>query len=166
METHIAFLALRAEAAALVDLTKVSTSTTNEERKRKSASQLLRHSAKRLLTAVGAPHTSRNASPPSPRQVGGGEMSPSAAKGMRGGASSLAIAAALPNAECPMPNAAPFPNAECPMPIAPSQPNALSFSDREIDVLMVTLARHFNIDITSDGAEPEPNTMASSAGPA
>ncbi len=82
METHIAFLALRAEAAALIDLTQVSTSTTNEERKRKSASQLLRHSAKRLLTAVGAPPLPRGVSPPSPRSSG--EKSPSEAKGMRG----------------------------------------------------------------------------------
>ncbi len=45
-------------------------------------------------------------------------------------------------------------------------PNAAPFSDHEIDVLMVTLARHFNIDLTSDDAETEPNTMASGAGPA
>jgi len=50
MEAHLAFLALKAEAAALIELTSVSSSTTNEERKRKSSSQLLRHSAKRLLT--------------------------------------------------------------------------------------------------------------------
>ena len=77
MEAHIAFLALKAEAAALIDLTSVSSSTTNEERKRKSSSQLLRHSAKRLLTAVGS---SSSFSP----QVGEKVPSTERARGMRG----------------------------------------------------------------------------------
>ncbi len=50
METHVGFLTLHAEAAAIADLSAVSASTPNEERKRKSSSQLLRHVAKRLLT--------------------------------------------------------------------------------------------------------------------
>ncbi len=50
MESHVGFLTLHAEAAAIADLSAVSASTPNEERKRKSSSQLLRHVAKRLLT--------------------------------------------------------------------------------------------------------------------
>lgn len=75
LKRHVKLLTLRAEAAALIDLTSVSSTTTHEERKRKSASQLLRHAAKRLLSCVGAP---------SPRH--GGEKYPSrvAARGMRG----------------------------------------------------------------------------------
>ncbi len=194
METHIAFLALKAEAAALVDLTSVSSSTTNEERKRKSASQLLRHSAKRLLTAVGASSsfspqggekclsaakamrgsstpdqtgltTSVPSSPPSPRPSGEKSLSTAGAKGMRG----------TPNAElsstnperklrAPCASASPadllnqlasasLPNAECPMPLA------ASFSDHEIDVLMATLANHFNIDLATL-AEPAADTAS------
>ncbi len=116
LESHIKLLALRAEAVALVDLTNVSSSTPNEERKRKSASQLLRHSAKRLLA-------------PSPRN--GGEKYPSdeGARGMRGGAiASMAVELpraqdSLPaptcstaNAESRMPNAAPAPKAPSPKP--------------------------------------------------
>ncbi len=112
LESHIKLLALRAEAVALVDLTNVSSSTPNEERKRKSASQLLRHSAKRLLA-------------PSPRN--GGEKYPSdeGARGMRGGAIA-STAAELPRAQdslparpsCPAssPNTAAAPNAASPKP--------------------------------------------------
>jgi hypothetical protein len=73
IESHIKLLSLRAEAVALIDLTNVSTSTPNEERKRKSATQLLRHTAKRLLSSL---------SPPSPRHSG--EKCLSEAKAMRG----------------------------------------------------------------------------------
>jgi len=224
METHIAFLSLRAEAAALIDLTSVSSSTTNEERKRKSSSQLLRHSATRLLTNPtrerGVPCASaspfapslsptqqarpvsdvssaralvmlagaldQSASAPSPRQ----EMYPSEAMAKTSGSSSPLHAPSLPNAESRMPNAcldAPMPPASMPssitnpprersapcarrspadllhqlasssLPNATRQmPSASPFSDHEIDVLMATLARHFDIDISSDTPDPAP----------
>jgi len=53
IKSHLKLLTLRAEVVALADLTHVSASTADEERKRKSASQLLRHTAKRLLTNPG-----------------------------------------------------------------------------------------------------------------
>lgn len=214
LETHIAFLSLHAEAAALIDLTSVSSSTHNEERKRKSASQLLRHTAKRVVAQAfqpvatssmgSAPHA---ATPPSPRR---GEKHPSDAKGMRGDASAPSTSAApLPNlvasgvppvptsstdvsaptssssldASMPSSSSAPSPRSSGEKypstegargmrgdSIAPStaesSPNAAPFSDHEIDVLMVTLARHFDIDLTADDPGPEPDSVASSAGPA
>ncbi len=167
METHIAFLSLKAEAAALVDLTNVSSTTTNEERKRKSASQLLRHSAKRLLSAVGVPPSPPGVSPPSPRVSGEKSLRTEGAKGMRGvpispSTTASSLDAPMPSALMPcasMPSSRP--NAESPM------PNAAPFSDHEIDVLMTTLARHFDIDLTADSAQPEPIARASheNAGP-
>lgn len=159
METHIAFLSLKAEAAALVDLTNVSSTTTNEERKRKSASQLLRHSAKRLLSAVGVPPSPPGVSPPSPRVSGEKSLSTEGAKGMRGvpispSTTTSSLDASMPRASMPSSR----PNAESPM------PNAATFSDHEIDVLMTTLARHFDIDLTADEAQPEPSAAALSTG--
>ncbi len=43
-------------------------------------------------------------------------------------------------------------------------PNAATFSDHEIDVLMTTLARHFDIDLTADDPQPEPSAAALSTG--
>lgn len=72
METRLKFLSLRAEAVAVDDLSAVSRATRDEERKRKSASQLLRHVAKRLFpppprkapgNAPPRPHAAPNAAP-------------------------------------------------------------------------------------------------------
>ena len=178
MEAHLAFLALKAEAAALIDLTSVSSSTTNEERKRKSSSQLLRHSAKRLLTAVGS---SSSFSP----QVGEKVPSTEGARGMRGSpsahstnptrerdtppasASSPPLINQLASPPSPRLRGEKVPSTEgargmrgdesFPL-LAPSLPNAecpmpnatsSSFSDHEVDAMMAALAMHFNIDVKS-----------------
>lgn len=62
IESHIELLTLGSEAAALVDLIQISATTPDEERKRKCASQLLRHTAKRLLPA-NLPRPRANALP-------------------------------------------------------------------------------------------------------
>ena len=53
METRLKFQSLQAESVAVAKLTAVTSSTFDEERSRKGASQLLRHIAKRLLTNPG-----------------------------------------------------------------------------------------------------------------
>jgi hypothetical protein len=146
METHIAFLALKAEAAALVDLTNVSSSTTNEERKRKSASQLLRHSAKRVLSA-GAP-------PTNPERVGGklgAPCAPGAAADLRQPSTS----SSLPNAESRMPNA----GVASPSSLPPA-PN----SDLSLDELRARLAPHFGVDLTANNAAPTPTPTSKPTG--
>ncbi len=240
METHIAFLALKAEAAALVDLTNVSSTTTNEERKRKSASQLLRHSAKRMLTAVGAsssfspqggekclsaakamrgssnaelsstnPTRERGApcastspacvltsldvaprisssldasmppasmpsssSPPSPRPSAEKSLSTAGAKGMRG-SPKIELSSTNPTRQLRAPCASTSPadllnqlaSSNIPSANAASSPLAASFSEHEIDVLMATLANHFNIDLATLADEPEKQPHAMTASP-
>ena len=87
METRLKFLALRAESVALDDLSSVSRATRDQERKRKSASQLLRHIAKRFLS----PPAPSRASAPTPQ-------SPPAA-------------ASVPPPQHPTPTAPPAPSA-------------------------------------------------------
>jgi len=116
LKRHIKMLSLRAEAAALVDLTSVSSTTTHEERKRKSASQLLRHASKRLLTKP----TRKRA-----RSVCDGSSARSVLE-LAGSGPRAASAPYPPNAEWRMPNAASYPNAQSRMPNAVLSPNAAS----------------------------------------
>jgi hypothetical protein len=152
METHIAFLALKAEAAALIDLTNVSSSTTNEERKRKSASQLLRHSAKRVLS-VGAP-------PTNPERVGG-KLGAPCASAATADLRHPSASSSLPNAESRMPNA----GVPSPSSLAPA-PN----SDLSLDELRAKLAPHFGVDLAANDRDPksraQPTAPAASATPA
>lgn len=158
IETQLAFLALHAEAVALADLTSVTHSTNDDERKRKGASQLLRHTAKRLFPQ--RPQSTRRRKESSP--------------------SSLLSAAGTPRAE-PAPAAprdsakprAPIPSTQLQQTLAPRDPaprdpaprdQAPPLSERDIDTLMATLATHFNLDLSAITAA-DTDAHAASAAP-